>query len=146
MPTYSYLCTECAHEFERVQRITEDAIKVCPSCGKPTAKRQLQSGNFILKGSGWYGDLYSGASNKKAGADAGVKDAKEAKDAGGEEKAGKSEKPAAPAAEGGGKSEAGAKSEGGASSATTTTTTTTTTSGASGASGTSSGGSGAAKP
>jgi len=65
MPTYSYRCASCGHLFEKVQRITEDAIKVCPSCGAETATRLIQSGNFILKGGGWYGDLYAGGSNKK---------------------------------------------------------------------------------
>ncbi len=65
MPTYSYRCASCGHLFEKVQRITEDAIKVCPSCGAETASRLIQSGNFILKGGGWYGDLYAGGSNKK---------------------------------------------------------------------------------
>ncbi|MBL8604178.1 MAG: zinc ribbon domain-containing protein [Myxococcales bacterium] len=66
MPTYSYRCNSCGHQFEKVQRITEEAIKLCPACGVEAAARQIQSGNFILKGGGWYGDLYSGGSNKKA--------------------------------------------------------------------------------
>lgn len=65
MPTYSYRCSACNHTFDKVQRITEDAIKVCESCGAETASRLITSGNFVLKGSGWYGDLYSGSSNKK---------------------------------------------------------------------------------
>ncbi|MEZ4410188.1 MAG: zinc ribbon domain-containing protein [Polyangiales bacterium] len=67
MPTYSYRCAACGHEFERVQRITEDAIKTCPSCGADAASRLINSANFILKGGGWYSDLYSGGSNKKSG-------------------------------------------------------------------------------
>lgn len=66
MPTYNYRCNTCSHEFERVQRITEDAIKVCPSCNADTAARLITSGNFILRGSGWYSDAYSGGSNKKS--------------------------------------------------------------------------------
>jgi putative FmdB family regulatory protein len=66
MPTYSYHCAACGHSFDKVQRITEDAIKTCEACGADQASRLITSGNFMLKGSGWYGDLYSGASNKKA--------------------------------------------------------------------------------
>lgn len=65
MPTYSYRCSACNHCFDKVQRITEDAIKTCPACGQDTASRLITSGNFMLKGGGWYGDLYSGSSNKK---------------------------------------------------------------------------------
>lgn len=68
MPTYEYVCDNCSHEFERQQRITEDAIKECPNCGKEQARRLIVAGNFILKGSGWESDLYSGPSNvKKSG-------------------------------------------------------------------------------
>jgi putative FmdB family regulatory protein len=70
MPTYSYRCSACNHTFDKVQRITEDAIKVCEACGAETASRLITSGNFVLKGSGWYGDLYSGSSNKKNAAPA----------------------------------------------------------------------------
>lgn len=65
MPTYNYRCAACGFEFERVQRMSEDPIKECPNCGKAEASRQITQGNFILKGGGWYGDLYSGSSNKK---------------------------------------------------------------------------------
>lgn len=67
MPTYEYRCASCGHEFERVQRMSEDPINECPQCHQATAKRMISQGNFILKGSGWYADLYSGSSNKKAG-------------------------------------------------------------------------------
>jgi putative FmdB family regulatory protein len=59
MPTYEYVCSACAHEWEEIQKISEPALEVCPSCGKSTAKRQISAGNFILKGGGWYADLYS---------------------------------------------------------------------------------------
>ncbi len=43
-----------------MQRITAPATEVCPKCGKPTAHRLISAGtNFILKGGGWYSDLYS---------------------------------------------------------------------------------------
>ncbi len=66
MPTYEYACDNCQHQFERVQRITEDPIKKCPQCGKHKARRLITGGNFILKGGGWESDLYSGASNRPA--------------------------------------------------------------------------------
>jgi len=65
MPTYSYRCDPCNFEFERVQRMTEDAIRECPQCHKDTVRRQISQGNFILKGGGWYSDLYASGSNRK---------------------------------------------------------------------------------
>jgi putative FmdB family regulatory protein len=67
MPTYSYICDACGHEFEKEQRISEDPIKKCPSCNKSKARRLIISGNFILKGGGWYSDGYSSASARNGG-------------------------------------------------------------------------------
>jgi putative FmdB family regulatory protein len=67
MPTYSYLCDACGKSFEKEQRISEDALKTCVLCGKDQAHRQIVSGNFILKGGGWYSDGY-GSSKSKASA------------------------------------------------------------------------------
>ena len=68
MPTYEYQCEACKHGFEVEQRITEPRLESCPKCEKPKLKRLIGTGNFILKGGGWYSDLYSGASNKSASA------------------------------------------------------------------------------
>ncbi|MDP9151487.1 MAG: zinc ribbon domain-containing protein [Myxococcota bacterium] len=60
MPTYEYACAACAHEWETVQRITEPPLDVCPKCTKAAAHRLISAGtNFILKGGGWYSDLYA---------------------------------------------------------------------------------------
>lgn len=104
MPTYEYACSSCAHEWEAEQSIKEDALKDCPSCNQPTAKRQISRGTgFILKGGGWYADLYASGSNKPAATSAGT--------SGGSASSG----------EGG-----GAKSEGGSSSSAPSTTSTAT--------------------
>ena len=66
MPTYEYVCTDCANQWEEIQKISENPIELCPKCGKSTAKRQISGGNFILKGGGWYADLYS-STPKKSG-------------------------------------------------------------------------------
>lgn len=79
MPTYEYACSACAHEWELEQSIKDDAIKECPSCHEQTAKRQISRGTgFILKGGGWYADLYSssGGPKKVSGTDAAASDSK----------------------------------------------------------------------
>jgi putative FmdB family regulatory protein len=67
VPTYEYRCDACGHEFEIEQRITADKLKKCPKCKKMKLVRLVGTGNFILKGGGWYADLYSGKSNVKGG-------------------------------------------------------------------------------
>lgn len=62
MPTYEYLCEKCGYQFEREQRISEDPLKECPEC-KGAVKRLISSGNFILKGGGWYVTDYSRPGN-----------------------------------------------------------------------------------
>lgn len=59
MPTYEYRCKSCEHELEEYQHITEDPLEVCPACEEPQLQRLIGSGNFILKGRGWYSDLYT---------------------------------------------------------------------------------------
>jgi putative FmdB family regulatory protein len=69
MPTYEYGCDACGHEWEEVQRITAPPLEVCPKCAKSSAHRLISGGtNFILKGGGWYSDLYAStnAAGKKA--------------------------------------------------------------------------------
>src|SRR6185503_5619004 len=69
MPTYEYTCSSCRHEWEFEQSIKESPLTECPACHAQTARRQISRGTgFILKGGGWYSDLYSSASNKPAAA------------------------------------------------------------------------------
>lgn len=63
--TYEYVCTACHHEWEASQSISEPALTECPKCHGATAKRQVSGGTgFVLKGGGWYSDLYSSAKPK----------------------------------------------------------------------------------
>jgi putative FmdB family regulatory protein len=64
MPTYSYHCDACNRDFEKEQRISEPALKKCALCGKSKARRMIASGNFILKGGGWYSDGYGSSTGK----------------------------------------------------------------------------------
>src|SRR6185295_11453610 len=66
--TYEYLCTLCGHAWEAEQSISAAALKECPSCHREGAKRQVSGGaGFILKGGGWYADLYGSAPKKSSG-------------------------------------------------------------------------------
>ncbi len=54
MPIYGYVCTNCGHELDALQKISEAPLTDCPSCGAAALKRQLSAPRFRLKGSGWY--------------------------------------------------------------------------------------------
>lgn len=66
MPTYDYGCEACGASWELQQRISESAIKDCPKCNQPAAKRLISGGSFVLKGGGWYADGYGSSSKGSA--------------------------------------------------------------------------------
>ena len=54
MPIYGYVCRNCEHTLDVLQKISDDPLVDCPECGKPQLRRQLSAPRFRLKGSGWY--------------------------------------------------------------------------------------------
>jgi putative FmdB family regulatory protein len=54
MPIYPYICQSCDYEFDRLQKLSEDPLKVCPECGAESLRKKLTSAAFHLKGTGWY--------------------------------------------------------------------------------------------
>lgn len=54
MPIYEYECPSCHHQFDVLQKIHDEPIKLCPKCGKNDAVRLVSAAGFQLKGSGWY--------------------------------------------------------------------------------------------
>ncbi len=117
MPIYEYLCGKCDHEFEVEQRITDSPVKTCPECRSRKVKRLISQTSFVLKGSGWYSDLYSSPSgkgdkkddkkdDKAAKNDKPAKDTKESKGSKGDSKSEKKTKPGGKGAKKGGKAAA----------------------------------------
>lgn len=53
MPVYDYKCEKCGR-FEYTQRITEDALTVCPNCGSHVQRLISRNVGIIFKGSGFY--------------------------------------------------------------------------------------------
>lgn len=62
MPTYEYRCKnpECGHEWEQEQRITDPKRTTCPKCEKETAERLISASGFVLNGTCWGRDGYTG--------------------------------------------------------------------------------------
>jgi putative FmdB family regulatory protein len=53
MPIYSYRCNDCGHEFDQRQRMSDDALTVCPVC-EGHIRRVVTSVGVVFKGSGFY--------------------------------------------------------------------------------------------
>ncbi len=88
MPIYDYLCDACGHEFEREQSMNDRPVRTCPRCRARKVRRLISRTSFVLKGGGWYRDLYSSSkpSSKGQGGGESAGDASSAKDASSEKK------------------------------------------------------------
>ncbi len=64
MPTYEYQCQSCGARFEAWQKITDDPIETCPTCGNHV-RRVIYPVGLMFKGSGFYStdNRSSGASS-----------------------------------------------------------------------------------
>jgi len=62
VPTYQYQCTECGEGLEAVQKFTDDALTVCPSCDG-RLKKVFSAVGIVFKGSGFYRNDSRGASS-----------------------------------------------------------------------------------
>jgi putative FmdB family regulatory protein len=75
MPIYAYKCTACGHRFDALQKISEEPLRDCPSCGAAALAKQLTAAGFQLKGSGWYAtDFKNGSAKPEAPKDGAAKD------------------------------------------------------------------------
>lgn len=54
MPIYEYVCTECEHAHEALQKLSDAPLIDCPACGESTLKKKISAAGFRLSGSGWY--------------------------------------------------------------------------------------------
>jgi putative FmdB family regulatory protein len=54
MPIYEYVCNECGHEFEALQKMSDPSLSDCPACKKSALKKKISAPGFRLSGSGWY--------------------------------------------------------------------------------------------
>jgi putative FmdB family regulatory protein len=54
MPIYAYRCEACGFAKDVLQKISDDTVTVCSSCGQDAFRKQVTAAGFQLKGSGWY--------------------------------------------------------------------------------------------
>ena len=54
MPIYEYKCSNCEHQFELIQKFSDQPAEVCPECSKKSIQKLVSAPSFRLKGGGWY--------------------------------------------------------------------------------------------
>lgn len=74
MPIYGYECGRCGHQFEVLQRVSDEPLRTCPECSGPLRKLLYPVG-VIFKGAGFYSTDYktskaNGSSGSESSADA----------------------------------------------------------------------------
>ena len=58
MPIYEYRCADCGAHLEKMQKVSDEPLKTCESCGGKLEKQWSRTG-FQFKGEGWYVTDYS---------------------------------------------------------------------------------------
>ncbi|MFO7762831.1 MAG: zinc ribbon domain-containing protein [Wenzhouxiangellaceae bacterium] len=87
MPIYEYQCRECSHRLEKLQKLSDAPLTLCPACGEEALTKLVSAAAFRLKGGGWYetdfkkdgkrnlaGDESGAKAESGGGKDAGQKD------------------------------------------------------------------------
>ena len=86
MPIYEYRCESCGEEMEKLQRMSDDKLVDCPTCGEPSLKRLVSAAAFRLKGSGWYETDFKKDNKRNLAESESSKDSGDKKSAGSEDK------------------------------------------------------------
>lgn len=91
MPIYEYVCQDCGHELEAIQKVADPQLVDCPACSHASLKKKLTASAFRLSGSGWYEtDFKTGDKKRNLTADADTKPAAKVDGADGAKPAGDS--------------------------------------------------------
>lgn len=54
MPIYEYECRECGHKFDKLQKMSDEPLKVCPACSAESLVKLISGPQFRFAGKGWY--------------------------------------------------------------------------------------------
>ena len=65
MPIYEYLCQQCDHHLEALQKLSDEPLVFCPECGEAALRKQVSAAAFRLKGTGWYETDFKNAGKEK---------------------------------------------------------------------------------
>ena len=64
MPIYEYKCLKCKHQFEVIQKFSDNPVESCPECNEKSIKKLVSAPSFRLKGAGWYETDFKTGSKK----------------------------------------------------------------------------------
>ena len=73
MPIYEFVCADCDHEFESLQRLNDPPPGACPNCGSAAISKKLSAAGFRLKGGGWYETDFKNKKPASGGSEAAAK-------------------------------------------------------------------------
>jgi putative FmdB family regulatory protein len=65
MPIYEYRCGSCGSKKEHLQKLSDEPIMVCPTCGSNAYTKLISAAGFQLKGSGWYATDFKNGSQSE---------------------------------------------------------------------------------
>ena len=65
MPIYEYVCDQCGHYLEALQKLSDEPLVFCPECGDAGLRKQVSAAAFRLKGTGWYETDFKNSDKKK---------------------------------------------------------------------------------
>ncbi len=64
MPIYEYVCNECGHQLDALQKMSDTPLLECPACEKEGLKKKISAPGFRLGGSGWYETDFKSSNQK----------------------------------------------------------------------------------
>jgi len=83
MPIYEYLCENCGHEFETLQKVSDAPLRECPKCQQERLVKKITAAGFRLKGGGWYETDFKSGSKRNVAGDSGSSGSGESSSTGG---------------------------------------------------------------
>ena len=69
MPIYEYQCEACDHKMEKLQKLSDEPLKLCPMCNELRLNKLVSAAAFRLKGGGWYETDFKTGNKKNVAGD-----------------------------------------------------------------------------
>ncbi len=70
MPIYEYACSQCGHEKEFLQKMSDAPLTECPACHAQSLQKKISAAGFRLAGSGWYETDFKSSGKRNLAGDA----------------------------------------------------------------------------